>query len=445
MVSTTRKVAGMPDLVLYKEFEGDPGPSKEPSVKKKTPFDLAKAAPLQVQYMVIDHKLSGCVTNNRKGPELHKQNEILDAKAAELKRQVPAMDHITATRLVRDFYVGDMKETVFWRRVAQLVAYATLGEEGGYFPNMNKTKPTRMVILVGHPKLAKKARWTEVTSFPPGMMDLLYPKDDTPLLAPVLVTLAQNTIITNQSPVAPPAQVPPQLVPQTGRAKRSRDQSESVPVGNPYDVLSVEDDDDESKVEQDEDKPDIEPPPSTPPRRQPPVTVTPTDFHPPAVSCTGTKRVSPTKLRRTEVHNLRQQKKPRIATSDQVKTQAGKEAKGDPHTRVSNKIRRSHQSAYHQVRPTNEQTHIHIHERPYTHTHIHKHTHMYTNTHTHVHTHMYTHTHTHTQTHTPTQSSSGRMQPMSRYSIPSTRSVLTAWLVCFQLVLVSTSTGTLTI
>ncbi len=31
MVSTTRKVAGMPDLVLYKELEDDPGSSKEPS------------------------------------------------------------------------------------------------------------------------------------------------------------------------------------------------------------------------------------------------------------------------------------------------------------------------------------------------------------------------------------------------------------------------------
>ncbi len=75
----------MSDVVLYKELEDDPEPSKEPSVKRKVPIELlrvpievVKAVPPQVQYMVIDHKLSGCVTNNHKGPELHNQNEILD-------------------------------------------------------------------------------------------------------------------------------------------------------------------------------------------------------------------------------------------------------------------------------------------------------------------------------------------------------------------------------
>jgi hypothetical protein len=108
-----------------------------------------------------------------------------------------------------------------------------------------------------------------------------YPKDDTPLLAPALVALAQNTIVTNQAPVAPPAQVPPQLVSRTGRPKRSRDQSEPVPVVNPYESLFVEDDDEE-KVEPQEDKQDIDAP-TTPPRRQPQVTVTPPDLPPPAV------------------------------------------------------------------------------------------------------------------------------------------------------------------
>jgi hypothetical protein len=86
------------------------------------------------------------------------------------------------------------------------------------------------------------------------MMDLLYPKDGGPVLPPALVTLAQNTVVTNQSPIVPPTQVPPHIVSRT-----------SVPVKNPYDS-QIPEDDDEEKVQPQEDKQDIEQP-STPPRR----------------------------------------------------------------------------------------------------------------------------------------------------------------------------------
>ena len=158
MVSLDRRFAGTPDVVMRKKVKNAPD--------------------VKYEYMIIDHKLSGSFSTSRRGPALFKKNEVLEGKAARLVALGYCSDMDTARRCVRLYYIGSLNETVFCHRIAQLAAYATLGTEGGYFPNLAHGDKVQLVVMVGHPSLAKKVRWMEVSEYPQGIVDLMFPRHD---------------------------------------------------------------------------------------------------------------------------------------------------------------------------------------------------------------------------------------------------------------------------
>ena len=143
MVSLSRRFAGTPDVVMRRSLQNG-----------------------TYEYMIIDHKLSGSFSTSRRGPALFKKNEVLEGKAALLVAHDYCTDMVTARKCVRLYYIGSLNETVFCHRIAQLAAYATLGTEGGYFPDMVCDHKVKLVVMVGHPSLAKKVRWMEVNEYP---------------------------------------------------------------------------------------------------------------------------------------------------------------------------------------------------------------------------------------------------------------------------------------
>ena len=155
MVSLSRRFAGTPDVVMRKKVKNAPD--------------------VKYEYMIIDHKLSGSFSTSRKGPALFKKNVVLDEKAELLVRGGYCTDVDTARKCVRLYYLGTLNETVFCHRIAQLAAYAMLGTEGGYFPEMACDHKVQLVVMVGHPSLAKKVRWMEVNEYPQGIVDLMFP------------------------------------------------------------------------------------------------------------------------------------------------------------------------------------------------------------------------------------------------------------------------------
>jgi hypothetical protein len=138
MVSEARRVAGTPDVVMRRR------------VKPLSAEDTVNCW----EYMIVDHKLSSSASKSLKGDDLFKKDRFIQDKAAALVAQGHVADLSVATALARKYYLGDLKETVFCKRTAQLVGYMTLGVEGSYFPLMRKPHRVRMVVLVGHPKLA---------------------------------------------------------------------------------------------------------------------------------------------------------------------------------------------------------------------------------------------------------------------------------------------------
>ena len=156
MVSLSRRFAGTPDVVL----------------RKKTGHGLCTL----YKYMIVDHKLSGSFSTSQKGPALFKKDNVLAEKASMLVARGFCTDVTMASKCVRQYYVGSLNETMFCHRIGQLVAYATLGTEGGYFPDMDCNYRVKLVVMVGHPTLAKKVRWMEVKEHPQGIVDLLFPE-----------------------------------------------------------------------------------------------------------------------------------------------------------------------------------------------------------------------------------------------------------------------------